>query len=348
MHNAIVHNLPAGGTVWVTTGVGGGDAVLTVENTGRALVRSSVATLAEPFQRGTDRIRTDHAGVGLGLAIVASIAAGARRHAHPRRRGRGRAVRRGAAAGESGQVGYRWSMTTPPQTLGLLVIGSGPAGVHAAAAYVEAGGPGEVCLLSADPDEPYQRPPLSKDVLAGESPAEGTPILEDESALAKVDVRLGTHVESLDTVRRRVRTGDGQELAYERLVLATGSEPTPLPDADAGANVFLLRSLGHGRALADAVADASSAVVVGSGFIGCEAAASLADRGVRTTLVTPERAPQAARLGEWAGERIAEWLEADVSSCGPACTSTASSRQPPCGWTTGPSSRPTLSWPLWG
>src|SRR5262249_53415734 len=73
VHNAIVHNLPDHGTVWVTTGVQPGSAVLTVENTGEKLTPQSVATLAEPFLRGTERIRTDHAGVGLGLAIVKSI-----------------------------------------------------------------------------------------------------------------------------------------------------------------------------------------------------------------------------------------------------------------------------------
>src|SRR5438132_6799524 len=73
VHNAIVHNLPEQGTVWVTTSVHPKTAVLTVENTGEKLTPESVATLAEPFQRGTKRIRTDHAGVGLGLAIVKSI-----------------------------------------------------------------------------------------------------------------------------------------------------------------------------------------------------------------------------------------------------------------------------------
>ena len=73
MHNAIVHNLPEHGTVWVTTSVHAQNAVLTVENTGAKLTPQVVATLAEPFQRGTRRIRTDHAGVGLGLAIVKSI-----------------------------------------------------------------------------------------------------------------------------------------------------------------------------------------------------------------------------------------------------------------------------------
>jgi two-component system, OmpR family, sensor histidine kinase VanS len=73
VHNAIVHNLPEHGTVWVTTSVHPKSAVLTVENTGDKLAPQLVATLAEPFQRGTRRIRTDHGGVGLGLAIVKSI-----------------------------------------------------------------------------------------------------------------------------------------------------------------------------------------------------------------------------------------------------------------------------------
>jgi two-component system sensor histidine kinase VanS len=77
VHNAIVHNLPAQGTVWVTTSVHPKSVVLAVENTGEQLTPQVVSTLVEPFVRGTERIRTDHAGVGLGLAIVKSIT-----HAH--------------------------------------------------------------------------------------------------------------------------------------------------------------------------------------------------------------------------------------------------------------------------
>jgi two-component system sensor histidine kinase VanS len=77
VHNAIVHNLPDQGTVWVTTSVQPVGAVLTVENTGVQLAPQLVATLDEPFRRGSERIRSDHAGVGLGLAIVKSIV-----HAH--------------------------------------------------------------------------------------------------------------------------------------------------------------------------------------------------------------------------------------------------------------------------
>jgi two-component system sensor histidine kinase VanS len=73
VHNAIVHNLADHGNVWVTTSANRGTAVLTVESTGEQLTPQLVSTLAEPFQRGTQRIRADHAGVGLGLAIVNSI-----------------------------------------------------------------------------------------------------------------------------------------------------------------------------------------------------------------------------------------------------------------------------------
>jgi two-component system sensor histidine kinase VanS len=73
VHNAIIHNLPEQGAVWVTTSVHPDTVVLTVENTGEELAPQLVSTLVEPFQRGTERIRTDDAGVGLGLAIVNSI-----------------------------------------------------------------------------------------------------------------------------------------------------------------------------------------------------------------------------------------------------------------------------------
>jgi 3-phenylpropionate/trans-cinnamate dioxygenase ferredoxin reductase subunit len=179
--------------------------------------------------------------------------------------------------------------------------------VSAAASYVEAGGPGPVLLVSADGDPHYQRPPLSKGVLAGEDPAEREPILDDEEALGKVEVVLDTRVERLDTARRRL-LGEGLDVGYQRLVVATGSDPVPFPDMADGADVHYLRSLADGRRLAAAADTATTAVVVGSGFIGCEAAASLAGRGIRTTLVTPEATPLQARLGTWAGERIADWL----------------------------------------
>ncbi len=89
VQNAIVHNLPDQGMVWVTTTVGPGSAVLTVENTGDILTRHQVSTLTEPFQRGTERLHTDHAGVGLGLAIVKTITAPPAAPPHPHATPRG-------------------------------------------------------------------------------------------------------------------------------------------------------------------------------------------------------------------------------------------------------------------
>ncbi len=96
VHNAVVHNLAEGGTVWVTTGVQPESVVLTVENTGEKLTPQLVSTLVEPFQRGAERIRTEHAGVGLGLAIVKQHHPGTRRDPHPHPPGRRRALRNGA------------------------------------------------------------------------------------------------------------------------------------------------------------------------------------------------------------------------------------------------------------
>lgn len=113
VHNAIVHNLPEGGTVWMNTSVRDGRAVLTVENTGVQLTPGLVATLTEPFQRGTERIHTDGAGVGLGLAIVKSItdAHGGALALEPRAAGGTRvtvelpSVARGTPSSESDEIG---------------------------------------------------------------------------------------------------------------------------------------------------------------------------------------------------------------------------------------------------
>ncbi|WP_129360705.1 MULTISPECIES: NAD(P)/FAD-dependent oxidoreductase [Micrococcaceae] len=197
-----------------------------------------------------------------------------------------------------------------PDEVALLVIGSGPAGMTAARSYTEGGGPGTVLIVTADTDPPYERPPLSKEMLAGEQAVHPQPIDEDPLP-DQVMLRLKSEVTGVDRERRTVHydTVDGRRsVRYSRLVIAVGSRPKALPGADDDAQVYLLRSLQQARELVDAVDAARSAVVVGSGFIGCEAAASLAGRGVQTTMVTPETAPQAARLGRTAGDRVSVWL----------------------------------------
>lgn len=187
---------------------------------------------------------------------------------------------------------------------GLLVIGSGPGGISAAKSYLTAGGRGPVAIVTADIDEPYMRPPLSKEVLAGRKAPEPTPI---DDLPAEVELRTGATVTAID-LEARALTAAGEQLTFERLVLATGSRNVAMPGADDDAEIHQLRSLDDARRLDAAATHARSALVVGSGFIGCEAAASLAMRGVATTLVTPEEGPQLKRLGQQVSDQIASWL----------------------------------------
>lgn len=187
----------------------------------------------------------------------------------------------------------------------LIVIGTGPAAVAAARAYRDGGGVGAVVMVTDDTATPYARPPLSKEYLRGE-------IDEDEFGLDLpdgVDLRLGRTVSGLGA---GVVTLDGRDrLTFGSCVLATGAEPVtlPVPGGD-HPDVALLRTLDTARTLRERAAKAGSAVVVGSGFIGCEAAASLAATGVAVTVVGREQVPQEHRLGSEVGERIAGWLRA--------------------------------------
>lgn len=190
---------------------------------------------------------------------------------------------------------------------GLIVVGSGPAGVSAAESYRRNGGDGPVLVLSADPDLPYERPPLSKEFLRGET--QDVALHPPEWFVERdVDLRHGKPVTEIDVEAHTV-TVDGERIPYGALVLACGAEPSPLT-VPGGERALLLRALADARRLRDAAADAKSAVVVGAGFIGCEAAASLAMRGLSVTLVAPEEVPQEKRLGAEAGRRLLDLVTA--------------------------------------
>src|SRR6478672_9460125 len=206
--------------------------------------------------------------------------------------------------------GYAATMQTP----GLIVIGSGPAGVGAAEAFRTHDEDQPVRILTDDPDPPYARPPLSKDYLRGEV---------DDVALhppqwfreRSIEVKHGAPLEHIDVTERRVVAG-GTEYPYDTLVLACGASPTLLP-VPGGESALQLRSLADAARLRRASANARSAMVIGAGFIGCEAAASMALRGVNVTVVAPEALPQEPRLGSEAGERLLRLLhEAGVRYIG--------------------------------
>lgn len=196
----------------------------------------------------------------------------------------------------------------------LLVVGGGPAALAAATAYRDHRGRGAVLLVSNDDVAPYARPPLSKEFLRGADDADGTDDLHLAPAMTYPDqgitLRLGQAVTDLDAHRRTATLSTGDRVTYGDCVLATGSSPRRL-DVPGAADALVLRTLADAVALRSTATAARSAVVVGTGFIGCEAAASLRARGLAVTLVGRERFPQQTRLGPEVGARIAGWLEAD-------------------------------------
>jgi 3-phenylpropionate/trans-cinnamate dioxygenase ferredoxin reductase component len=194
----------------------------------------------------------------------------------------------------------------------LLIIGGGPAGLAAARAYRERCHDGEVAIVADEHRMPYERPPLTKELLRGELGFDELAI-EDEDWLTEQRVRLiSGRAVTLDPGERTIDLSGGRRLSYVTCLLATGAEPTrlPIPGAD-HPRVRVVRTADHVRELLERLIDGARVTVIGSGFIGCEIAASLRMRGHPVELVSDEAAPNAARLGDEAAAIIREWLRED-------------------------------------
>lgn len=197
-------------------------------------------------------------------------------------------------------------MPAPP----LVIVGGGPAGFAVASAYREAGGRDPVVMLAAEPVPPYRRPPLTKGFLRGRETEDALPLeARDWYSAHDIDLRLSTAATALDPEARTLVTDAGEELAYGECVLCTGSEPSrpPVPGV-ALPGVHVVRTVSDSARLGAAIRTGTRVAVVGSGFIGCEAAVSLAMRGAVVQVVTNEEVPQVGRLGAGVGLRVTAWL----------------------------------------
>lgn len=198
----------------------------------------------------------------------------------------------------------------------LVIVGGGPAALAAARGYRAAGGEGRVTLVTDDDRAPYNRPALTKEYLRGElEPADL--FLEQDGWYGENRVEVvHAAAEALDPDERTVTlAGDRPPLRYDACVLATGAEPRRLPVPGAEDDrILLMRTARDSERLAQLARPGVAVTVIGTGFIGCEAAASLAARGAQVTLLGLEPCPQAERLGVEVGERLRDWLaEAGVS-----------------------------------
>lgn len=169
---------------------------------------------------------------------------------------------------------------------------------------------GAVTIVSDEDHLPYDRPPLSKEVLRAETdnvtlkPAE---FYEENN----ITVRLGNGARSVDTATQKVTLADGSELAYDELVIATGLVPKTIPSFPKLKGIRVLRSLDESIALRKQAGSARQVVVVGAGFIGCEVAASLRGMGVSVVLVEPQPTPLATVLGERIGALVTRLHQAE-------------------------------------
>ena len=186
----------------------------------------------------------------------------------------------------------------------IVIVGAGLAGHRAAGALLGSGFEGEITVVGEEPHHPYDRPPLSKQLLGGSF--EEDRCFFPREGLDGVDWRLGAPAAGLDLAGREVRLADDERIAFDGLVIATGRRARELPRMPALEGVRTLRTLDDSRALRAAVRDDLRVAIVGAGFVGCEVAATLRGAGVREVSVIDVAPHPMPVLGEQVGERAAK------------------------------------------
>jgi len=195
----------------------------------------------------------------------------------------------------------------------VVIIGTGHAGVQAAASLRDEGFGGTITLVGDEIDLPYHKPPLSKAFLKEAEPRPQVLRADSFFSGAGIDLRPGSRVESIDRAARRLALADGSSLGFDRLVLATGSRPRRLPVPGAELDgVLSLRSLADARLLRERMAVAEDVVVAGGGFIGLEVAATLAAAGRRVTVLEA----QSRVLGRAVAQPISDHVAGRLAAAG--------------------------------
>jgi 3-phenylpropionate/trans-cinnamate dioxygenase ferredoxin reductase subunit len=188
----------------------------------------------------------------------------------------------------------------------VVIVGAGLGAVRVAEQLRQRGHRGPITALGAEPHLPYDRPPLSKQVLRGERDTTAFPDVN------RLDVRwvLGTRAASLDISLNRVLADDGQAYGYDVLVVAPGGRPRTLPGLNIGSGMHVLRTIDDALALRESIRTNGRLIVVGAGFIGCEIAASARQIGSNVDVIEALPAPLIRVLGPEAASKVADLHEA--------------------------------------
>ncbi|MGH3943385.1 MAG: NAD(P)/FAD-dependent oxidoreductase [Pseudonocardiaceae bacterium] len=185
----------------------------------------------------------------------------------------------------------------------VVVIGAGLGGLRTVESLRAAGFAGRISLIGDEPHQPYDRPPLSKEVLSGQWTEDRAMLRHGELADLDVALRLGTAAVGVDTAA--VQLADGTQLSFDALVVATGVRPRRLPGQPDHPRLHVLRTLEDCRALRASISRARSLLVVGAGFIGAEVAATARAAGLEVTVLEALSVPFARVLGEQMGKLCA-------------------------------------------
>ncbi|MFE9957247.1 NAD(P)/FAD-dependent oxidoreductase [Micromonospora sp. NPDC005299] len=182
----------------------------------------------------------------------------------------------------------------------FVIVGAGLAGARAAQTLREEGFDGGIVVIGDEPERPYERPPLSKGLLTGGAEPDSV-FVHDAGWYAEhdVDLRTAARAVAVDRSAREVRLADGQNLRYDKLLLATGATPRDLaaPGVDLD-GVLRLRTLADSRRIAAALVDGAHLVIVGAGWIGLEVAAAARQRGATVDVVETAALPLRRVLGD--------------------------------------------------
>jgi 3-phenylpropionate/trans-cinnamate dioxygenase ferredoxin reductase subunit len=180
-----------------------------------------------------------------------------------------------------------------------VIVGASLAGAKAAEELRERGFDGELVLIGSEPERPYERPPLSKDYLRGESERDKAYCHpKDFYREHEIELRTSTTVSAIDPGEGKVTLDGGAELSFDRLLLSTGAEPRTIPVTGAELEgIYYLRTMADSDALRERLEDGGRVAIVGSGWIGSEVAASARQKGLEVTIIDPLNVPYETILG---------------------------------------------------
>ncbi len=187
----------------------------------------------------------------------------------------------------------------------IVIVGASLAGTRAAETLRSAGFTGTITMVGAEQQKPYDRPPLSKNYLAGDWDEERVALRKPE-VLDELNLtwKLGVAATSLDTTSRTVALANGESILYDGLIIATGGDVRRLPNQPDLAGIHTLRTLDDATALRNEIAEGTRVVVIGAGFIGLEAAATAKKRGADVTVLEGLEAPLIRAMGVEMGAAI--------------------------------------------